>query len=369
MCLALPLLLLLTLSPPHLPFSLRPEPSTSRAQIEAAFAVFDTDGDGTLSPAELKAILTRSDPGRPSLLTEAEVDELVERFDTNGDGVLSVEEFARAWGVTPLESSIPMEDAPLILGPASSLPPEIQVLSRLDDGLVQVLRRGDIRLLRVAWLMERPDGYIMERRQELEAREREGESPLLSTQEAAELVRRGDRSVGAFTYGWLSPGNPDPLGARLAVLRSALAQLPHIEGLFWDFASLYQALRTEAENEAFGRSLPAMNQLYASAVGTTVLQLKEIPPTPKEYLGALCLFGVADSISESAITTALHCFGKVVSCQLNGPLRLAQKAVLVHFSSHAEALRAKGSVSVDGLYAGADTLYNEHPYDKRGWVE
>ena len=260
-------------------------------------------------------------------------------------------------------------DVPSSLGPTPDRASEIQVLSRLDNALVEVLLKGDIRLLSTAWLLAQPGGYLIERRQDLEKREERGESPLLSRQEAFDLVRRGDRSVGAFTYGWLSPGNPDPLGTRLAVLRIALAQLPHIEGLFWDFASLFQVLRTPTEDKAFGRSLPAMNQLYASAVGTTVLQLKEIPPTPEEYLGALCLFGVADSISESAITTALHCFGKVVSCQLNGPLRLAQKAVLVHFSSHAEALRAKGSVSVDGLYAGADTLYNEHPYDKRGWVE
>ena len=41
-------------------------------------------------------------------------------------------------------------------------------------------------------------------------------------------------------YGWLSPSNPDPLGERMAVLKRALVQLPHVEGLFWDFASLPQ---------------------------------------------------------------------------------------------------------------------------------
>ena len=34
-----------------------------------------------------------------------------------------------------------------------------------------------------------------------------------------------------------------------------------------------------------------MGDLYASAVGTTILQLKEIPPRPEDYVGQICLFG------------------------------------------------------------------------------
>ena len=33
-----------------------------------------------------------------------------------------------------------------------------------------------------------------------------------------------------------------------------------------------------------------MGDLYASAIGTTVLQLKEIPPRPKKFDGVICLF-------------------------------------------------------------------------------
>ena len=261
------------------------------------------------------------------------------------------------------------QDVPSSLGPTPNRASEIQVLSRLDDALVKVLLEGDIRLLRAAWLRNRPDWYLIERRQDLEARELKGESPLLSRKEAAELVRRGDRGAGAFTYGWLSPGNPDPLGTRIAVLRGALAHLPHIEGLFWDFASLFQVPRTTVENQAYERSLPAMNQLYASAVGTTVLQLKEMPQTPEEYLGAVCLFGVADTISQATVEKALGRFGMVVSCELDGPLRQTHNAVVARFASHSEALGAKAGKAVVGVYTGADTLYNEHPYDERGWVE
>ena len=117
------------------------------------------------------------------------------------------------------------------------LPPEVrEALSKLDDRLVEVLKRGDARLVRSAWLLAQSADYRMQRRQDLEALAPgpSGVSPLLSAEEAVELVRRGKRSAGALTYGWLTPGNPDPAGARIAVLRRLLEQHPHIEGLFWE---------------------------------------------------------------------------------------------------------------------------------------
>ena len=48
-----------------------------KAELEAAFALFDADQSGTLTPSELKAILTRPIPGGSPHLTEAEVDELL----------------------------------------------------------------------------------------------------------------------------------------------------------------------------------------------------------------------------------------------------------------------------------------------------
>ena len=41
------------------------------------------------------------------------------------------------------------------------------------------------------------------------------------------------------------------------------------------FCSLYQMPRSEEWNRIFKLALPAMNQFYASAVSTTVLQIKE----------------------------------------------------------------------------------------------
>ena len=54
-------------------------------ELRAAFDVFDTDGSGSLSCSELKAVLTR--PGGGAALTDAEVMAIIEEFDVNRDGV------------------------------------------------------------------------------------------------------------------------------------------------------------------------------------------------------------------------------------------------------------------------------------------
>ena len=89
----------------------------TKTELANAFAVFDADGNGNLSPDELKAILTRSVRGKPAPFTEEEVDELVKMFDTDNDGQLSVEEFAQAWaslssGKASLEQLMEMVAAP-----------------------------------------------------------------------------------------------------------------------------------------------------------------------------------------------------------------------------------------------------------------
>ena len=83
------------------------------------------------------------------------------------------------------------------------------LLTELDEPLLKVLRAGDIRLVRSAWLCKQPDGFILQRRQELEGLGKPGhQSPLLSPEEAVNLVKRGDRSVGALTHRWLTARHP-----------------------------------------------------------------------------------------------------------------------------------------------------------------
>ena len=87
-----------------------------------------------------------------------------------------------------------------------------RILSELDEltGVIEALEQEYIRLVRSEWLLAQPAGYRIERRQRLEEREENGESPLLSGQEAAALVRRADRSAGVLSHGWLSPGDVLP---------------------------------------------------------------------------------------------------------------------------------------------------------------
>ena len=83
----------------------------------------------------------------------------------------------------------------------SELGAEVRILSSLDDRLIAALLAGFIRLVRSEWLIQQPDEYCIERRQELEERERNGETPtpLLSPQEGAALVRSAARCVGAVS--------------------------------------------------------------------------------------------------------------------------------------------------------------------------
>ena len=111
-------------------------------------------------------------------------------------------------------------------------------LSAFDRPLVKALDEAVIRVASVAWLLAQSDDFTMPYRQQLEELERGGASPspLLSPKEAAALVQQGDRSLGAVTHAWLCPGNPDPQGRRMKVLRKALKALPHIKGLFFECA-------------------------------------------------------------------------------------------------------------------------------------
>lgn len=188
-----------------------------------------------------------------------------------------------------------------------------------------------------------------------------------------------------------SPGDPDPTGLRVRVVRHALDQLQYIEGLFWEcvtarprpcdlvtgclkhdgmtialcvrsFASLHQKPRSAEQTDAFIRALKQMGDLYASPIGTTVLQLKETPPRPQKFDGALCLFGLAEGVDEAAIRKALHGMGEITNVSLGGTLPI------LRFKTHGEAVKAASLVASNlTICAAMSTQYNERPYDDRGW--
>ena len=98
----------------------------------------------------------------------------------------------------------------------------------------------------------------------------------------------------------------------------------------------------------------------ASAVGTTVLQVKEIPPRPARLDGALSLFGCLADVDATAIQAALGRFGTIVSCVREGD------GATVVFETHKAALAARRATDeLTHLCAGIDTQYNERSYDGR----
>ena len=141
--------------------------------------------------------------------------------------------------------------------PTSALTAEmLTALTALDDRLVETLGEGHVRLVRVKWLLAQPLEFRLVRRQELEALEAGAAlSPLLTPDEAVALVRKGGRGVGVASHPWLSAGDPDPAGERVRLLCRALEERPYIEALFFDFPSLFQHKRSEAQNAAFKRAL------------------------------------------------------------------------------------------------------------------
>ena len=119
-----------------------------------------------------------------------------------------------------------------------------------------------------------------------------------------------------------------------------------------------RATRTPEEEASFKRALKAMADMYASAVGTTVLQLKEIPPRPQAFDGRLCLFRLKPGVNEEAIRDA---FGEVGLARCS----LGDDPPTLLFPSHEAALRAKEVGRWSKLCEGVDTLYNERSYDGR----
>ena len=111
-----------------------------------------------------------------------------------------------------------------------------------------------------------------------------------------------------------------------------------------------------------------------------VLQILEIPPRPVEYDGALCLFGLVEGCSESAVRACLKSFGKIVSYEAGA----GSTPTVVRFSTHEAALavRSRAAAAAAGCCTeeeetiavsaalgltctGADTLYNERSYEGR----
>lgn len=66
----------------------------SEEEILEAFKVFDKDGNGFISAAELRHVMTNLG----EKLTDEEVDEMIREADVDGDGQINYEEFVKVRG-------------------------------------------------------------------------------------------------------------------------------------------------------------------------------------------------------------------------------------------------------------------------------
>lgn len=251
------------------------------------------------------------------------------------------------------------------------------VLTAVDDRLVRALEMGHIRLVNAKWVKRQPPGSRMRCRQDLEKLEQEYEqnvrggrghgsvSPYLTPTEAAQAIRYGNRCIMALSYGWNSPGNPDPTGMRVYIVQRGLKNHSHIVGLFWDFGSLYQHLETRKrspeENRSFKAGIAVMGDLYASVIGTTVFQSTEMPRRPPNMDGLIVAYGLSKGVGQQALENEFSKYG-LVNIEMGGRLEAVLK-----FETHKNALKAMEAAGASLVCEGAFEMFNDLDYFKRGW--
>ena len=264
-------------------------------------------------------------------------------------------------------------------------------LTNLDRTLRDALASKKVRILRAAWLLSRPAGWRLPRRQQLEQLEKQGQQPYLSPKEATCWLECGRRQIGTLSAGWLSHVHPDPDGSRLAAVKRYLAGDPQAVGLFWDYACLPMRPRTAAEDALFGSGLSVMADLYASPVGTFTLVCEHAPPLPARFQGACYIGGLAagtsggaasngasaegaaddiNALRAASLRSVLSAYGPILELRLSA----AGDTALVRYDSHKHARRAveqaqvalQRAVGLPGVWM--DLYYRERPAIGRGWM-
>jgi hypothetical protein len=269
----------------------------TKASVEAAFKVFDTNGDGCISPDEFRAVLMHPVGGRK--LSEEDVNELFGHLDENGDGKLDMAEMAKALGsgLISMPASSESRSTPE-QATAKAMADEVKRVAGLGAAEQQQLGTPFVEaeaifealekpgqptmLLRASWLMSCTPSKLLKR----------GDHPPEAYIGAAELRRiYADATFGsreqdarplpfiALSHFWRTQQHPDPDGVTLEIVVAALkARWPeftklnvHDLGIFVDYCSLFQHPRTKEQEPIFKASLGGINLWYAHRLTTVWL--------------------------------------------------------------------------------------------------
>mmetsp|Transcript_21987 Transcript_21987/g.24418 ORF Transcript_21987/g.24418 Transcript_21987/m.24418 type:complete len:120 (+) Transcript_21987:235-594(+) len=69
----------------------------SEEKLTAAFKLFDTDGNGTISPDELKSVLSSS-----GQISDESIEDILKQADENNDGEIEFDEFCKLMATVDL---------------------------------------------------------------------------------------------------------------------------------------------------------------------------------------------------------------------------------------------------------------------------
>ena len=189
------------------------------------------------------------------------------------------------------------------------------MLRRLDSYLLEELQVGSIALIDADEIRDWDPEMPLPRRQQLPSR------MLLPPAQACALLHGGEREIGVLTYCWKTIPSPDPDGEALRAVQRFLTQDPRgrrIKAVFWDWLSLHQrdersGTRAPDESLLFQRAISRMGDLYASAMGTVVMQFKGrrewVEAAPSEKTAAFRQRGTYNkrcwTLFESAVATEI----------------------------------------------------------------
>ncbi len=109
-----------------------------------------------------------------------------------------------------------------------------------------------------------------------------------------------------------------------------------------------------------------MADVYASPLGTAIVQMKDIPPRPSSLDGCVLACAVSSAIEDATLRGALEAFGQLASCERLPNLSEVRAQYVTHEAALAAAAHEDHATQL-GQGAFVCVLYNERPYGQRGW--